>query len=48
MVLALTIGMDSDDDPWFETVLLLGIAKRWVINVDTPENALITLELEGL
>lgn len=45
---AVYVGIDDDDDSWWEAVLLLGIYKRWVINVDQPARAMCTLELEGL
>lgn len=41
-------GLDDDNDDYFESLLILGIYKRFTINLKYPQNALISLELEEI
>ena len=45
---ALWSGLDDADHPYFEAVLILGIYKQFSINLDFPEHALTTVELEEI
>ncbi|HEY3694054.1 hypothetical protein [Phenylobacterium sp.] len=43
---ALWSGLDDSEDAYFEPLLILGVYKRFTVNMDLPDYALITLELE--
>lgn len=43
---AMWLGLDDPADGYFESVQILGIYKQFSINLDQPNDALVTLELE--
>lgn len=43
---ALWSGLDDTDSGYFEALLILGIYKQFKINMDQPDDALVTIELE--
>lgn len=43
---AIWSGLDDQDSDYFEAVLILGIYRRFTINLDQPEQVLVSLELE--
>lgn len=45
---ALWTGIDDTASGYFEPLLILGVYKRFDINMDQPENATVTLELEEI
>lgn len=45
---ALWVGVDDDTEDYFESVFILGIYKRFAINLTHPNDAVISLQLEGL
>jgi len=45
--MAIWSGLDDrKEHPYFEPVLILGFARRWLIDLAYPRNILQTLELE--
>jgi hypothetical protein len=45
---AVWAGIDQTDDEYFESLLILGIYKRFSINLDHPTAAIIDLEIEEI
>jgi hypothetical protein len=43
---ALWVGLDDSTDDYFESVMILGVYKRFTINLEYPDYAIIDLDLE--
>jgi hypothetical protein len=45
---AVWAGIDQTDDDYFEALLILGIYKKFTIDLSYPDNTLIELEVEEI
>lgn len=45
---AVWVGLDDDADDYFDSLLILGVYKRFAIDLRHPQNATINLELEEI